>query len=85
MPSGTREALLEVRAEVRIHWGIATGLYPSRGYPPPLPPLNALTGAGFAKSVRKILMAKGLEVKILILDNLTHFRGDRSLLPLLRQ
>jgi hypothetical protein len=78
MLSGTREALLEVRAEVGILWG-------SRGYPPPLPPLNALTGAGFAKSVRKILKAKGLEVKILILNNLTHFRGDRSLLPLLRQ
>ncbi len=33
---------------------------------PPLPlPLKALLGAGFAKSVCKVLMSKNLEVKIL--------------------
>lgn len=34
------------------------------GYPPSHPPLNGLLGAGLAKSVCKILRAKGLEVKI---------------------
>jgi hypothetical protein len=35
------------------------------GIPPSLRPLNALTGAGSAKSVCKILTSKSLEVKIL--------------------
>src|SRR5260370_29564168 len=35
------------------------------GYPPPPALLKALLGAGFTKSVRKILMSKSLEVKIL--------------------
>ncbi len=34
-------------------------------YPPSPHPLNAALGAGFAKSLRKILSPKGLEVKIL--------------------
>lgn len=34
------------------------------GIPPPSYPLKGLLGAGFAKSVGKILMAKSLEVKI---------------------
>ncbi len=34
------------------------------GIPPSPHPLNAALGAGFAKSIRKILMAKSLEVKI---------------------
>jgi hypothetical protein len=34
-------------------------------YPPPPYPRKVLLGAGFAKSVSKILMANGLEVKIL--------------------
>src|ERR1051326_2914571 len=38
---------------------------PLRGYPPSPLPLKVLLGAGFAKSVCKILMSKNLEVKIL--------------------
>ena len=34
------------------------------GYPPPPIPLKALLGAGFAKSVCKILMSNNLEIKI---------------------
>ena len=41
-----------------------------RGYPLPHPLLKGLTGAGSAKSVCKILSAKGLGVKILITNNL---------------
>jgi hypothetical protein len=37
----------------------------SPGYPPLPHPLNAATGAGFAKMVCKILRPKGLEVMIL--------------------
>lgn len=36
-----------------------------QGIPSPLYPLKGLRGAGFAKSVRKILMANNLGVKIL--------------------
>jgi hypothetical protein len=41
-----------------------------RGTPLPYPLLKALTGAGFAKMVCKILSRKGLEVNILITKNL---------------
>ncbi len=41
------------------------------GVPPSLTPLEALTGAGFAKMVCKILSAKGLEVKILTTKELS--------------
>ena len=40
------------------------------GYPPPPVPLKTLLGAGFAKSVCKILISKNLEVKILKTDDL---------------
>jgi hypothetical protein len=43
----------------------ATGVYPL-----PPPPPNASTGAGFAKMLCKILMAKNLEVKILTTKDL---------------
>jgi hypothetical protein len=39
-------------------------------YPPPPCPCNSLLGAGFAKSVCKILIADGLEVKILTTNGL---------------
>jgi hypothetical protein len=40
------------------------------GTPPPPCPCNSLLGAGFAKSVCKILIADGLEVKILTTNGL---------------
>ena len=43
------------------------------GTPPPPPPLKALTGAGSAKMLCKILSPKGLEVKILITNDLLAF------------
>ncbi len=58
-----------------------------RGYPPPPTPLNALTGAGFAKSVCKILMSKNLEVKILTtqeLGPLSRYIYTASALTMLR-
>jgi hypothetical protein len=51
------------------------------GIPPPRYPLNGLLGAGFAKSVCKILRANGLEVKILTTNGLGSFSPDFSLLP----
>jgi hypothetical protein len=50
---------------------------------PPLPPtpVKGLTGAGFAKSVCKILRAKGLEVKILKTIELQRFLGPLSKPP----
>ena len=44
-----------------------------RGYPPSPHPLKALTGAGSAKMLCKILSPKGLEVKILEAKNLVAF------------
>ena len=46
----------------------ASSFWENRGFRevPPLPhPLNAATGAGFAKMVRKILSPNGLEIIIL--------------------
>jgi hypothetical protein len=49
---------------------------------PPLPPtpVKCLTGAGFAKSVCKILRAKELEVKILKTKELGCFLGPAHIL-----
>jgi hypothetical protein len=51
------------------------------GYPPSPPPLKGLTGAASAKSVGKILRAKGLEVKILITSELGSFLSALDLPP----
>jgi hypothetical protein len=42
-------------------------------YPPSSTPRKALTSAGFAKMVCKILSPKGLEVRILITSELRHY------------
>ena len=52
---------------------------------PPLKPVNALSGAGFARMPRKILSPKGLGVKILISKNLSVGHPDCTASSLLRQ
>jgi hypothetical protein len=50
------------------------GKFGAAGVPPlPPTPVKGLPGAGFTKSVRKILRAKGLGVKILKTIGLEHF------------
>jgi len=51
------------------------------GIPPPPHLLKGLLGAGFAKSVCKILMANGLEVKILTTNGLGPLWPDLPGLP----
>jgi len=51
------------------------------GIPPPPIPWKGLLGAGLAKSVCKILIADGLEVKILTTNELGLFSFDFSVLP----
>jgi hypothetical protein len=51
------------------------------GIPPPPIPRKGLLGAGLAKSVCKILIADGLEVKILTANELGPFSSDLPLLP----
>jgi hypothetical protein len=53
-----------------FHFGKNFG---SRVSPPPPTLLKGLTGAGFARNLRKFLTAKDLEVKILITKNLRAF------------
>ncbi len=61
--------------------GTEWGKYRVWRYPPSPHPRNGLLGAGFAKIVCKILIADGLEVKILTTNGLGLLSWSSPILP----